>query len=358
MERYATDIGHVMARRSDVRLTVYARSFGPADSGPDRSGGSVDRQNGAGEGIERRQINTSWLPGKLRGAWFSRALARVPCDWDALISCTRVRNADIAICGGTHRGYLAASGKAVSLWDRREISLESAMYARARFLVAHSALMARELQELYGLDDAKIHLIHPPVDAKRFRPVADEERAALRHEFGFRADEVVLLFPSTGHKRKGFDQLVAAAQRAGGAVTLAVAGRGVGGSFAHVRELGYVSNIERLYPAADFTALASDYEPFGLVGVESVLCGTPLLFAGNIACLEVLDGFASERFRRGDAADLDAALARAVARVRGGAARLGHPMELLRYDPGVDRHVDALLGLCQKVAEDRHRKCD
>ena len=37
--------------------------------------------------------------------------------------------------------------------------------------------------------------------------------------------------------------------------------------------------MSELYNAVDFTILASYYEAFGLVGVESILCGTKIIFA-------------------------------------------------------------------------------
>ena len=58
------------------------------------------------------------------------------------------------------------------------------------------------------------------------------------------------------------------------------------------------------YRAVDFTVMASRYEPFGLVGVESLLCGTPVLCAQGVGCAEVLRAPAQIPFRL-DAADAD-----------------------------------------------------
>ncbi|WP_204274472.1 glycosyltransferase, partial [Stenotrophomonas maltophilia] len=69
---------------------------------------------------------------------------------------------------------------------------------------------------------------------------------------------------------------------------LVVIGRPVSSSSPNIRYLGYRKDIENVYRAADYTILASHYEPFGLIGVESVLCGTPAVLAANIACTEVI----------------------------------------------------------------------
>ena len=61
-------------------------------------------------------------------------------------------------------------------------------------------------------------------------------------------------------------------------IVLAVASRR---AIEHPRalNLGFRRDIEKCYAAADAAILASRYEPFGLVGVESVLCGTPALLS-------------------------------------------------------------------------------
>jgi len=339
LERYALDISRAMAARTGTEVSVYARRF---DAGVAESAG-----------ITPHRIQVSWLPGKLRDRYFSwRLQSRLPAS-EVLIGCNRVRGSDIAICGGTHRGYLAARGTPPGMTDGWQIELESAQYAGARWVVAHSALMRREVIELYGIPEDRVRLLYPPVDTRRFTPVDAATRAALRREFSFGDDEIVFLFPSSGHARKGFDLLADYFSNSALPITLAVAGRPVGRSIPRVRELGYSNRIDALYRAADFTILASGYEPFGLVGVESMLCGTPLVFADNIACLEVIRPQAVHAFTRNRAETLDRAIRAAVEAAQSGQARLADPMSLLGYDPGIDTHVDALLALAARAREER-----
>lgn len=337
LERYALDITAAIAARSPRPVAVYARKFDAVEAG--------------GKTIEAHRVNVSLLPGKWRDHVFSWRLQTLKRHSDILIGCNRVRGADLAICGGTHRGYLAARGKAPGLADRWQIRLESDQYAGAGTVVAHSALMRNELMSLYGVTGERIALLYPPVDTRRFTPVDASERQALRRWHGFADDEVVFLFPSSGHVRKGLDLLArhVAALHAESKlpITLAVAGRPVGRTLSRVREMGYVRDIESLYRAADYTILASDYEPFGLVGVESVLCGTPLVFADNIACLEVIAPQAVLPFSRTDDDSVAAALREAVRRARAGQARIDAPLNLLRYDPDVGRHAEALMALAE-----------
>lgn len=154
----------------------------------------------------------------------------------------------------------------------------------------------------------------------------------------------MFLLASTGHARKGLDLLVRALGHSTEPVLLVVAGRPVEVRAPNLRWLGYRSDIEDVYRAVDCTVMASRFEPFGLVGVESVLCGTPLVGARGMGCLEVIGGDALLPFDAGDAASLDAAIAQALGRWRAGRLALADPRAALRYDPSVDAHLDALLG--------------
>lgn len=328
-ERYAMDLARGLLARGQ-RPAVFARRF--------------DRDTAEYAQVERHLVRVRWLPGKMRDHAFSWGMRHAHRHCDVLLGCNRVVGADLAICGGTHRGYLAASGKRASFWDRRQIELESRHYLAARRIVAHSRMMADELVRLYGVPEDKLALLYPPVDTARFQPVDAATRAALRQRFGF-GDQPVFLFPSSDHTRKGLDILAEGLAASGIDGVLAVAGRPVGRALPGVRELGYCANMAELYSAADFTVLASNYEPFGLVGIESVLCGTPALLADNIGCLEVLDEQAARRFPRNDASAVAAALREAAAWAATGTARLRQPRRHLGYDPDPAAHLDGLLAL-------------
>jgi len=300
--------------------------------------------------IEPHRIKVSFLPGKLRDAYFSWALkrARKRAKVDVLIGCNRVEGSEIAICGGTHIGFLRATGRREKRSDTRQIALERRQYAGAKVIVAHSDMMSDELRALYGVDARKIRVLYPPVDGARFSPVDATARARLREQFGFKPNETVLLFPSSSHVRKGLPLIEKAL--AGMNVVVAVAGRAPDKPAANVRYVGYAKNIEDAYRAADFTILASSYEPFGLVGIESVMCGTPVIFPACIGCCDAIADHAKHVFRSGDADDLRRTVLdaidtrRATPRVSGDA---------VRYDTSVDSHVRALLDLASDINQKR-----
>ncbi|CAB3753780.1 glycosyltransferase family 4 protein [Paraburkholderia humisilvae] len=342
LERYAMDLVRGLAA-AGVTPAFFARRF-------DRSLPEVSM-------VEAHRINVSFLPGKLRDGWFARRLraARRAAGVDVLIGCNRVDSSEIAICGGTHLGFLRATGKRRKRSDVRQIALEGRQYDNAQLIVAHSQLMRDELRELYRVPDSKIEVLYPPVDDARFSPVGLAERAALRRQFGFADHEIVLLFPSSSHERKGLPLIEAALQELDASLVLAVAGRPPESTHARVRYIGYVKDIEDCYRAADYTILASKYEPFGLVGIESVMCGTPVIFPATLGCCVAIASHAKHVFAADDVADLRATLARVVLqRAQVPESRSVTPVELARgavlYDARVASHVDALLRAAQRIA--------
>lgn len=303
-----------------------------------------------------RSLGLRIIPHKLRDWWrdnsLTVALKNLPPR--PLLAFNRVRQADIAICMGTHRGWLVVNGKRPGLGDREQIERESDCYRHATHVVAHSEVLALELQKLYGLSESKIIVLHPPVRRERFHEVSAERRVALREAYGFSDDEAILVLPSMDHKRKGLSEIVAAIETSGLRLRLIVAGRKAQ-STASVTSLGYVVDIENLYRAADFCILASKYEPFGLGAVESVLCGTPAIVSSCVGALEVLSPEAVMVYDSARPGDLAGTLRTAYDRARTGRARLEGPSKHLTHELELSEHATRLLELVDDVERSNPR---
>jgi glycosyltransferase involved in cell wall biosynthesis len=299
--------------------------------------------------VDTVRVRLTGLPAKLRDLAFDWRIRRIKqrLGLFPLIACNQTGAADIAICGSTHPGYLAAMGLRAGLSDRWKIALEHAHLSNAQFVVAHSRRMADEAQHHHGVPVGKVHLLYPPVDGRRFCPTGSAERQRLREGFGLPQDRAVFLLVSTGHRRKGLDLLLEFFRSTPLPVSLAVAGRPIEASAPNIHYLGYRKDIENVYRAVDFTVVASVYEPFGLVGVESVLCGTPVLIAAGVGCAEVILPPAQLPFDGHAEGSLGVAVDEALARWKDGMARLSSPLQCLSYDPSVAVHVDALLALAR-----------
>lgn len=336
IERYAMDLVHGLhgagikpvffAKKFDTSLTEYSL-------------------------VDSCMISTRWLPQKLRDHFFSYQLKKKKAQYgvDKLISCNRVSSSDIAICGGTHIGFLRAMGRAAGLMDHLQTRLEKKQYASAEHIIAHSRLMVDELRNDYGICEEKISLLYPPVDTTRFTVVNTEKRCALREKFQFQKDKVVFLFPSSSHKRKGFPLLADFFRKTNLPVILAVVGRPIKSDSPNIRYLGFRKDIEECYQAADFTILASHYEPFGLVGIESVLCGTPVVMAENIGCLEILSDSAKLTFNSRDPASLATAVATAAWNAAQHDNRLQTPAQHITSSIDIESHIGNILALCARV---------
>lgn len=297
--------------------------------------------------VDPVRVRMTGVPGKLRDFWFDwrlRALKRRGA-WAPLIACNQTGAADIAICGSNHPAYLEAMGQRPGRIDRWKIALEREHLTNATLIVAHSRGLAQQVQQHYGVAPDKIEVLYPPIDGDRFSTVPDARRTQLRESLGLPHDRAVFLLASTGHRRKGLDLLLDFFQTTRLPVLLAVAGRPITAQGPNLRYLGYRTDIEDVFRAVDFSVMASRYEPFGLVGIESVLCGTPVLVADQVGCAEVLKGSAGLPFTLGRPASLVEVVEGALALWQAGTHRLESPRAQLGYDPSVGVHLDALLRL-------------
>ena len=292
------------------------------------------------------KINLSFVPKKWRTSFLSYFSNKYKEKSEVSLT-TSYTLSDVVICGGNHKGYLQTSKKKPSMSDRFKITGEQKSLNHAKCVIAHSALMKKELVELYHIPENKIDVIYPPIDTDRFIKINEEERVKLREKLGFKKDEVIYLFPSTGHTRKGFDILKKYFEKTQLPIRLVVAGTPVEET-PKISSLGFCKNMPELYQAADFTIMASQYEPFGLVGLESILSGTPIIFSENMGCLEVLQNEFGYTFSRENMNTLDDAIQKSVKQASEHQHRILNPMDCIRYNPSLSHHTQAILELIAK----------
>jgi len=178
----------------------------------------------------------------------------------------------------------AAAGR-VSTMARRTI--ERAVYRRARRIVTLSGAFGRLLTLEYGVEPWRVEIIRPAVDLERYRPA---RRVDARTQFDLEPSRRVVLAVRRLIPRTGVDTLLDAWTGLEDDATLVIAGDGPerGALVERARELGLRNvrflgsvpddRLPALYAAADVCVVPSvALEGFGLVVLESLACGTPVV---------------------------------------------------------------------------------
>jgi glycogen synthase len=185
----------------------------------------------------------------------------------------------------------AEEGRAGRL-TRLKARLESAVYRRADRFIVLSAAFREELAGRYGIDPRNVDIVPGGVHVDRFSTAPGPSQA--RDLLGWPADRPVILAVRRLARRMGLEMLIDAMQEVVERVPdalLMVAGRGPleedlsrkiaeRGLGNHVRLLGFVADddLPLAYRAADVTIVPTvSLEGFGLITLESLAAGTPVL---------------------------------------------------------------------------------
>ncbi|MGE3376467.1 MAG: glycosyltransferase [Vicinamibacteria bacterium] len=167
--------------------------------------------------------------------------------------------------------------------------LEALTCHDASHVIANSRYVADQVVRRYGVEPARVSAIHGGIDPALLEvedALVDEVRSEL-----VSADERLVLYAGRLDAEKGLGVLADAALLLRDTcphLRLAIAGTGVlepalrealAPLGPRVQFLGYVSGprLAALYRAADVVCVPSLYEPFGLVALEGMLAGTPVV---------------------------------------------------------------------------------
>jgi D-inositol-3-phosphate glycosyltransferase len=173
------------------------------------------------------------------------------------------------------------------------IDAERAIARAADRIVVASQHERHLLTSLYGARDESIAVVPCGVDLDLFSPMP---KALARRRLGLRDAERIILFVGRIEPLKGIDVLISAAAQLHedeNFAVLIVGGdaraesqiaelRGLASRLGvdhHISFVGAVAHdkLPLYYNAADVCVVPSYYESFGLVAVESMACGTPVV---------------------------------------------------------------------------------
>ena len=245
-------------------------------------------QNNAFENFKNIQVTEfSWirkLPRELRQYVFAKKIKSLTKNSDTpILSTVRIFNPTLIIVGGVHQTHTATRKKGLSLYDRIEIYLEKSAYKNAKYIIAHSPLMVNEIATYKLNVQNKIHMYYPPASEEIFKYAAKEEKLNLRKKLNLPENKFLAIGAGTCDERKGIPMAAKAFEQLSDNFHLMIFGSKYTKSLPpNAHHYGEVNNLQEYFAAADCTLVPSIYEPFGLVIIESLQCGTPVIISKEV----------------------------------------------------------------------------
>jgi starch synthase len=184
--------------------------------------------------------------------------------------------------------------------------IERIAYETADGVVAVSESMRRDVQELYGVPQDRIRVIHNGIDLREYRPTPDP---AVLRQMNIDPDVPFVLFVGRITRQKGIIHLVRAIRHfqpgvqvvlcAGApdtpeiAAEMATAVDAARADSPHriiwIREMVPRDTLIRLYTHAAIFVCPSVYEPFGIINLEAMSCETPVVASAVGGIPEVVE---------------------------------------------------------------------
>jgi starch synthase len=183
--------------------------------------------------------------------------------------------------------------------------VERTAYENADGVIAVSASMREDVHNLYGVDRDKIRVIHNGIDLNQYRPTPNP---AVLAKYGIDPGRPFVLFVGRITRQKGIIHLVEAIRsiRPGVQVVLCAGapdtpeiGREMADRVERARlespnpiiwipQIVPKDEIIALYTHATLFACPSVYEPFGIINLEAMACGTPVVASAVGGIIEVV----------------------------------------------------------------------
>lgn len=190
------------------------------------------------------------------------------------------------------------------------IRKEFLVYRTCDHIIATTVPQTELLQEQYDVLERHITVIPPGMDEDRFSPVRQKEQKELQDKYGFQSHDVITVGRMAANK--GYDLLLNSIPTLLKLVPDARLMAAIGSEDSEQDEQG-IATLEQLakdlginkqlvwvkyipdedlanyYRAAAVFSLSSRYEPFGMVAIEAMACGTPAVITVHGGLAELID---------------------------------------------------------------------
>ncbi len=152
-------------------------------------------------------------------------------------------------------------------------------------IIAVSKGMKEDIMRVYDIPKEKINVIYNGIDVDKFKKTENRE---VLDELGL--DENYVLFVGRMTRQKGIDTLIEASKYIDGKIVIVTGKEDSEETYEHYRNLlmgekniiwfhRYFSldSLVQLYSHAAVFVTPSIYEPFGIINLEALACGTPVV---------------------------------------------------------------------------------
>lgn len=251
-----------------------------------------------------------------------RAIAEI--GFDVVHSHDRIFRPDIYTMHGLpHRIWAkeVREKRRLSLFDRTTAWVEKRMVTggSCRYFLAVSHLTRDIFLKEYPVNPASAPVIHPGIDpAAVSERGTDADRQAIRRKYGLPPAAPLIIFVSMNFDIKGLDPLLAGLGKLKQLhpeqpFHLLVVGRDnlrkyeeetrQAGVSDHVTFTGIVSreDLGNIYATGDLYAMLSKFDTFGMVVLEAMAKGLPVVISGNVGAKDLVregvNGFVIENTR-------------------------------------------------------------
>ncbi len=294
-ERFASEITERLARNENFDIHVFANKWVVHS----------DR-------ITFHKVPIIQFPRFLRPlsfAWFTKWVIERG-DFDLVHSHEWIPQADIfSVHSIPHVEWVrGVRRKSLSLFDYARAFVERRAIesgATSTFLPV-STIALQAFRREYATLPGRWQVLAPGVDVVRFSmPDREACRSEIRGRYGIGASDILLLFVGMNFEVKGLDTIIAAVAKARSVRTeanirLLVVGRGDENKYRKMAQsLGItdavlfagtqVDGLERYYRAADIFIMLSKFDTFGMVVLEAMAAGLPVIVSSNVGAKDLVE---------------------------------------------------------------------
>lgn len=220
----------------------------------------------------------------------------------------RIFGADIfTLHGIPHRYWVRhIRRKQMSLYDLATAWVEKKLVyeGNCKKFIAVSGLTKDIFLQEYNIAPELVEIIHPGVDLNDY---AKQDKTSVRHkirrELGINSVDPVILFVSMNFEIKGLDNIIlslAGLKAQNRRFKLVVAGKGNIKKYTRLAQEAKIiedviftgpvrkEKLIEMYLAGDFYIMLSKFDTFGMVVLEAMAAGLPVIISGNVGAKDLV----------------------------------------------------------------------